>query len=198
MPGAPRLMHIKRGLRPRECLSALTRGGALRDCTWTGRWEDPVRHSLLISLVTVAAVSATALTLSGCGRNEAAEAHAAPPAPQVSVAAAIARKITEFDEFTGRFEAVERVEVRPRVSGYIASVNFKEGSEVRKGEVLFVIDPRPYQAERDKAAAGLAQARSQQVLARTERERGTRLLAQHAISQEEYDTRTAGSEQARA
>ncbi len=157
-----------------------------------------MRHSLLISLLSVAAVSATTLTLSGCGRNEAAEAHAAPPAPQVSVAAAIARKITEFDEFTGRFEAVERVEVRPRVSGYIASVNFKEGSEVRKGDVLFVIDPRPYQAERDKAAAGLAQARSQQVLAKTQRERGIKLLAQHAISQEEYDTRTAGNEQAEA
>jgi RND family efflux transporter MFP subunit len=157
-----------------------------------------VRHSLLLSLLSVAAVAATTLTLSGCGRNEAAEAHAAPPAPQVTVAAAISRKITESDEFTGRFEAVERVELRPRVSGYIASVNFKEGSEVRKGDVLFVIDPRPYQAERDKAAAGLAQARSQLVLARTERERGTKLLAQHAISQEEYDTRTAGSEQAEA
>ncbi|HVH84770.1 MAG TPA: efflux RND transporter periplasmic adaptor subunit [Steroidobacteraceae bacterium] len=114
------------------------------------------------------------------------------------MAAAISRKITDFDELTGRFEAVERVEVRPRVSGYIASVNFKEGSDVRKGDVLFVIDPRPYQAERDKAAAGLAQARSQLVLARTERERGIKLLAQHAISQEEYDTRTAGSEQAEA
>jgi len=157
-----------------------------------------VRHSLLLSLFSVVAVAATTLTLGGCGRNEAAEAHAAPPAPQVTVAAAISRKITESDEFTGRFEAVERVELRPRVSGYIASVNFKEGSEVRKGDVLFVIDPRPYQAERDKAGAGLAQARSQLVLARTERERGTRLLAQHAISQEEYDTRTAGSEQAEA
>jgi RND family efflux transporter MFP subunit len=157
-----------------------------------------VRHSLLVSFLSVAAVSATTFTLSGCGRNEAAEAHAAPPAPQVTVAAALSRKITEFDEFTGRFEAVERVEIRPRVSGYIASVNFREGSEVRKGDVLFVIDPRPYQAERDKAAAGLAQAHSQLVLARTERERGTKLLAQHAISQEEYDTRTAGSEQAEA
>jgi RND family efflux transporter MFP subunit len=121
-----------------------------------------------------------------------------PPAPQVTIAAAIARKVTEFDEFTGRFEAVERVEVRPRVSGYVSSVNFKEGGEVKKGDVLFVIDPRPYQAERDKAAAGLAQARSQLVLARSERERATKLLAQHAISQEEYDTRTAGSEQAEA
>jgi RND family efflux transporter MFP subunit len=158
------------------------------------RWEDPVRrHSLLVLAAIVIAV-----TLSACARNEAAERQAAPPAPQVTVAAAIARKITESDEFTGRFEAVERVEVRPRVSGYISSVNFAEGSEVRKGDVLFVIDPRPYQAERDKAAAGLAQARSQLVLAKSEHERGTKLLAQHAISQEEFDTRTAGNEQAQA
>jgi RND family efflux transporter MFP subunit len=157
-------------------------------------WEDPVRHTLPLFV----SAFLIALTVSGCARNEAAETHAGPPAPQVTVAAALSRKVTEFDEFTGRFEAVERVEVRPRVSGYISSVNFKEGSEVKKSEVLFVIDPRPYQAERDRAAAGLAQARSQQVLARSERDRGTKLLAQHAISQEEFDTRTAGSEQAEA
>ena len=152
-----------------------------------------MRHSLLL----LAAVSAAALTLSACGPNEAAEQKAAP-LPQVSVAPAISRKVTEFDEFTGRFEAVERVEIRPRVSGYISSVNFTEGSEVKKGDVLFVIDPRPYEAERDKARGGLAQARSQLVLARSERDRATSLLAQHAISQEEYDTRTAGREQAQA
>ncbi|MBV8909317.1 MAG: efflux RND transporter periplasmic adaptor subunit [Gammaproteobacteria bacterium] len=144
-------------------------------------------------------LAATALALSACARNEAAESRAtAPPAPQVTVAAAVSRKVTESGDFTGRFEAVERVEVRPRVSGYISSVNFKQGSEVRSGEVLFVIDPRPYQAERDKAAAGLAQARSQLALAKSERERAIKLLAQHALSQEEYDTRTAGSEQAEA
>ena len=157
-----------------------------------------MRHTLLLSTFPAIVAWAAAFVLSGCSRNEAAEAHAAPAAPQVTVAAAVSRKITDSDEVTGRFEAVERVEVRPRVSGYIASVNFKEGSEVKKGDVLFVIDPRPYQAERDKAAAGLAQARSQLVLARSERERGIKLLAQHAISQEEYDTRTAGSEQAEA
>ncbi len=97
-----------------------------------------------------------------------------------------------------RFEAVERVEVRPRVSGYISSVNFKDGSEVKKGDVLFVIDPRPNVAERDKARAQLAQARSQLILARSERDRATRLLAQHAISQEEFDTRTSGLEQGQA
>ena len=152
-----------------------------------------MRHSLIL----LAAASATALIVSGCARNEAAEPKAAP-LPQVSVAPVISRKVTESDEFTGRFEAVERVEIRPRVSGYISSVNFTEGSEVKKGDVLFVIDPRPYEAERDKARAGLAQAHSQLVLAKSERERATSLLAQHAISQEEYDTRTAGREQAQA
>lgn len=153
-----------------------------------------MRHSY-ISLATAAI---GALVLSACARNEAAEHPAAAMLPQVTVAEAISRKVTEFDEFTGRFEAVERVEVRPRVSGYISSVNFADGNEVKKGDVLFVIDPRPYAAERDKARAQLAQARSQLVLAKSERERATKLLGQHAISQEEFDTRSAGSEQAQA
>ena len=153
-----------------------------------------MRHLFLLP----AATTAVALLVSACARNEAAQPQAAVQLPQVTVASAISRKVTDSSEFTGRFEAVERVEVRPRVSGYISSVNFKEGSEVRKDEVLFVIDPRPYQAERDRAAAGLAQARSQLALAKSERERATKLLAQHALSQEEYDTRTAGNEQAEA
>ena len=150
------------------------------------------------SLLLPALAPIAALVLSACARNEAANAPAAPPAPQVSVAAAVSRQVTDAEEFTGRFEAVERVEVRPRVSGYISSVNFKDGSEVHKGDVLFVIDPRPYVAERDKARAQLAQARSQLALAKSERERATKLLGQHAISQEEFDTRTAGNEQAQA
>ena len=152
-----------------------------------------MRHSYLL----LPAVSAAALLVSACARNVAAQPQAAQ-LPQVTVATAISRKVTEFDEFTGRFEAVERVEVRPRVSGYISSVNFTDGNEVKKGEVLFVIDPRPYVAERDRARAQLAQARSQLALAKSERERAAKLLGQRAISQEELDTRTAGDEQAQA
>jgi RND family efflux transporter MFP subunit len=155
-----------------------------------------MRRSFLA--LSVAAATAATFLVSACAPNQAAQPQAAAQLPQVTVASAISRKVTDSSEFTGRFEAVERVEVRPRVSGYISSVNFKEGSEVRKGDVLFVIDPRPYQAERDRAAAGLAQARSQLALAKSERERATKLLAQHALSQEEYDTRTAGNEQAEA
>jgi RND family efflux transporter MFP subunit len=155
--------------------------------------ESCMRHSYLL----LAAASATALLLSACAPHVAAQQQAAM-VPQVTVATAISRKVTEFDEFTGRFEAVERVEVRPRVSGYISSVNFTDGNEVKKGEVLFVIDPRPYVAERDRTRAQLAQARSQLALAKSERERAAKLLGQHAISQEELDTRTAGDEQAQA
>ena len=90
------------------------------------------------------------------------------------------------------------MEVRPRVSGYISSINFTDGAEVSKGDVLFVIDPRPYEADRKRARAQLAQARSQLELAKSQRDRATALLAKHAISQEEFDTRTAGNEQAEA
>ncbi|MDB6087392.1 MAG: efflux transporter, family, subunit [Gammaproteobacteria bacterium] len=148
--------------------------------------------------LSIAALAIAALTLPGCGRNEAAQLSAAAPPPQVSVAQVVARQVTEFDEFTGRFEAVERVEIRPRVSGYIASVNFAEGSEVKKGDVLFVIDQRPYEADYKHAKAQLDQARSQSILAKSERDRAIKLLQAHAISQEEYDTRTAGTEQADA
>jgi RND family efflux transporter MFP subunit len=147
--------------------------------------------------LTIAALAVAALTLTGCARNEAAPAAALPP-PQVTVAKVVSRSVNEFDEFTGRFEAVERVEIRPRVSGYISSVNFTEGSEVHKGDVLFVIDPRPYDADYKHAKAQLAQARTQLVLARSERERAVKLLQLHAISQEEYDSRTSGSEVADA
>lgn len=153
-----------------------------------------MRRSHLLLLVSSAIV---AELLAACSRNEAAERQVAQ-LPQVTVAAAVSRNVSEFDEFTGRFEAVEHVEIRPRVSGYIASVNFTEGSEVKKGDTLFIIDPRPYAAERDRARAQLAQARSQLTLARSERERATKLVTQHAISQEEFDTRTASREQAQA
>ena len=145
----------------------------------------------------LAAMSALSLVLGGCARNEAAQMTALPP-PQVTVAQVVSKPVTEFDEFTGRFEAVDRVEIRPRVSGYISSVNFTEGSEVNKGDVLFIIDQRPYDAELKRTKAQLTQARTQLALAKSERERAVKLLDQHAISQEEFDTRSAGSEQAEA
>jgi len=150
------------------------------------------------SAFTLSILAVVAATLSGCGRNDAAASAAGQPPPQVTVAQVLEKPVTEFDEFTGRFEAIDRVEVRPRVSGYISSVNFTEGSEVKKGDVLFVIDQRPYAAELKRAQAQLNQAKSALTLARSEKARATNLLAQHAISQEEYDTRSSGDEQAEA
>ena len=158
-----------------------------------------MRRSFSIAASTAVALAlAAAMTLTGCGSNAAAQAAAAAPPPQVDVAQVVSKQVTEFDEFTGRFEAVERVEIRPRVSGYISSVNFAEGREVKKGDVLFVIDPRPYDATYKHAKAQLDQARSQATLAKSERERAANLLASHAISQEEFDTRVASLQQADA
>jgi len=149
--------------------------------------KDVVRFSFVILF---------ALFAAACARNEAAEAPPAPPA--VQVAKVVSKPITEFDEFTGRFEAVERVEVRPRVSGYVTATHFEQGHEVKKGDVLYVIDARPYQAALKHAQAELVRARTQLALAKSERERATRLIEKHAISQEEFDTRTSGNEQAAA
>ncbi len=114
-----------------------------------------------------------------------------PPAPPVTVAAAVEREITEWDEFTGRMEAVNAVDIRPRVSGYIRRIAFNEGNGVRKGQLLVEIDPRPYQADLARAEAELERAQTTAALAGREVERARRLVAVQAISREEFDTRTS-------
>jgi RND family efflux transporter MFP subunit len=153
-----------------------------------------IAFSSVISLA--AAATLAVLTLSGCSSDAAAQ-HAAvpPPAPQVTVARVIARTVTDSETFSGRFSAVDHVDVRPRVSGYISSVNFVDGTVVHKGQVLFVIDPRPYQADYQHAEAELDQARAQAALAKAEQTRAVKLLAARAISKDEFDTRTANARQ---
>jgi multidrug efflux system membrane fusion protein len=128
--------------------------------------------------------------LAGCGSG-AGEQMGAPPAMEVSVATVPERDITEWDEYTGRLEAVESVEIRPQVSGYLQQVNFEEGRDVRKGDVLFVIDPRPFQAELDRVQAEVERARTAATLAGTDLARVEKLVATRAVSQEEYEQRTA-------
>ncbi|MFL6578006.1 MAG: efflux RND transporter periplasmic adaptor subunit [Povalibacter sp.] len=139
---------------------------------------------------------ATAIVVSGCS-SKAANAPVAP-ATQVTVAAALERNVTEWDEFTGRLEAVESVEIRPRVTGYIESVNFTEGSIVKKNDLLFVIDQRPYRAALDKAAAELTRAKARAELAHSDVARSEKLLAIKAVSQEEYDERLNAAREADA
>jgi RND family efflux transporter MFP subunit len=153
-------------------------------------------RTLTSTLAVSGVLLAALLGLSGCGSD--ATATAQPPAPQVSVASALERDVTEWDEFTGRLEAVESVEVRPRVTGYIESVNFTEGSTVRKGDLLFVIDPRPYRAELSKAEAELARAVARSELAVSDEARSEKLLDIKAVSREEYDSRVNGSREAKA
>lgn len=150
-----------------------------------------MNRTLKFSLAPIAA-----LVLAACSNNVASEAPPAPPS--IAAAKVVSKPITEFDEFTGRFEAVERVEVRPRVAGYVTSANFQQGHSVKKGDILYVIDPRPYQAALNRAEAEVARARTQLALAKSEQERATKLIEKRAISQEEFDSRTSGNEQASA
>jgi membrane fusion protein, multidrug efflux system len=113
-------------------------------------------------------------------------------APQVTVAPAVERVVADWDEFTGHFEAVNSVEVRPRVGGFLERVGFTEGAIVHQGDVLFVIDQRPYEAEVARAEAVLAQARTRNQLAGMEVERAQKLVSSQAISREELDARTSG------
>jgi multidrug efflux system membrane fusion protein len=139
----------------------------------------------------LAVAGLAAASLAGClDANSKTEA-AAPAAPPVSAALAIEKPVAETQEFSGRLEAIEVVEIRPRVSGYITAVNFKPGAEVKKGEVLFVIDPRPYQAEADRAGAAADAARARADLARLELQRAERLLLDNAIAQREFDEKSA-------
>ena len=137
--------------------------------------------------------------LSGCDSSSNAKpANPGPPAAVVTVSQPIQKDVVEWDEYTGRLEAVQTVEVRARVNGYISQVNFKDGAKVKKGDLLYVIDPRPYIAERDRAAAEVDRSRAQLELAKNDLLRAEQLLKSHFISEAEYDTRSKGVRQQEA
>ena len=135
--------------------------------------------------------------LAGCGKGATTQQQQ-PPAPSVTVAPVVQREIVEWDEFTGRTEPVESVEIRPRVSGYIQEVRFQSGQLVKKGDVLFVIDPRWHKAEFDRLQAEVGRAKVQLDNAKRESDRTTQLLASKAISTEEGDARVSRYEGAKA
>jgi RND family efflux transporter MFP subunit len=136
-------------------------------------------------MLTMCGVVALAWFGVGCGRSE----DAGPPAPKVSVARPIVREIVEWDEYTGRLQALDEVEVRPRVSGYVDSIHFADGAIVREGDLLFVIDPRPYEATLKQAQAQVEVEQARVEVARSETARGERLLGSRAISAEEAERR---------
>ena len=114
--------------------------------------------------------------------NANAPEKAAAPLPEVDVATVVPQTVTDWQSYSGRLEAVEKVDVRPQVSGTIVAVNFKDGALVKKGDVLFVIDPRPYQADTDRAAAQLAAAQARDGYAQSDWQRAQRLIGDNAIA----------------
>ncbi|MDQ7730687.1 efflux RND transporter periplasmic adaptor subunit [Halomonas sp. SpR8] len=136
--------------------------------------------------------------LTGCEAKSEEAAATAPPPPEVDVVEVVAQPMVLSESFTGRVEAAETVELRARVSGYIQEVAFEEGELVEQGDLLFLIDPRPYQARVSAAQADLAQARSQQAQAGSEAERARVLLGRQAISQEVHDQRQSALSNSRA
>ncbi len=122
----------------------------------------------------------------------------APPPPEVTVAEVKAEELEDWDEYQGEFEAVDAVDIRPRVSGYLTRVAFTEGKDVRKGDILFEIDPDPYQATLDQRRADLTRTQARLSLTERDAERGERMAEAQAISREEQDTRLTLVSEARA
>jgi membrane fusion protein, multidrug efflux system len=120
-----------------------------------------------------------------------AVAQGGPPPPKVVVSKPIAKRIPRWDEYTGRFEPMEQVEVRPRVSGFIDQIHFKDGQIVKKDDVLFTIDPRPYQIAYDSTKADVKKAKAQVVFAQADYERGEQLVNSRTIPVKELDQRRA-------
>ncbi len=151
-----------------------------------------ITHLQIAALCSVASIF---LSLAGCKK-------APPPQQQgplpVNFVTAVEKEVTEWDQFTGRIEAVESVEIRPRVTGYITEIHFKAGAIVNEGDLLFVIDPRPYQADLDRASANLEQAQAQLKLAQIDFTRAKDLREKKVTSPEEFDQKAAANQQAEA
>ncbi len=135
-----------------------------------------------------------AAALAGCGAKTAAP----PPVPTVTVATPLRMNVVDWDDYVGQFVAVDSVDIRPRVTGYLVGVAFRDGDYVAKGQRLFTIDPRPYQAALDQAKGLEARAEATLINAKAQAARGQTLLAAHAISQQAYDALIAAQGQAAA
>ncbi|WP_296001519.1 efflux RND transporter periplasmic adaptor subunit [Rugamonas sp.] len=142
-------------------------------------------YSALAAALVIAGAGSTALIYGHGSRVSAAEA--AAPAAEVDAAYVVAATITDFQSYSGRLEAVDKVDIRPLVPGTIVAVHFKDGSFVKKGDPLFTIDPRPYAAEVDRASAQLAAAQARNGYSATDAARAERLLADNAIAKRDYD-----------
>src|SRR5580698_11026449 len=128
------------------------------------------------------------VALAGCDRGE--QQHAAFPPPTVTVAKPAARTVVDYDEYVGRFVAVDSVEIRSRLSGYLSAIHFTDGQMVKKGDLLFTIDRRPFQIVLEQMKANLAQARANLAFAEADLARGQSLLTNKTITEQTFDQRT--------
>jgi RND family efflux transporter MFP subunit len=152
-------------------------------------FRSPMRRTALLSGLVLLGAFATYTATRARAADDKALVAPKPPAPKVTVAPVEVKLITEYEELTGRVDAAETVELRARVSGHVAAVRFQAGQLVRKGDVLFTIDPRWYRAQFDLATAQAAQARARAEVAGREAKRTDDLLAASAISHEEAEAR---------
>jgi multidrug efflux system membrane fusion protein len=146
-------------------------------------------------LLLYAGILATQL-LTGCDNKPAASS--GPGLPAVTVSRPVQQKVTEWDEYTGRFVAVKTVEIRARVSGFIDSIHFKDGQIVKQGDLLFIIDPRPYRLAVEQATADRDRTRAKLAIASSDVERATPLLRSQSVTEREFDTRKSTQEDASA
>jgi RND family efflux transporter MFP subunit len=139
-----------------------------------------------------------AMALAACGQSQSQTQGAAPPPPQVTVAKPVSRMIADQDEYVGRFVAVESVEMRARVSGYLEAIHFQDGQIVHKGDLLFTIDRRPFQTALAQAEASLAQAKANLAFAEADLARGQGVAVGTVITQQTLDQRTQAKRVAEA
>lgn len=156
------------------------------------------KRRLLIAVVAALVVAGGAAAIFGTTKSQAQPGAGAPAATPVSVATVVQSEVAAWDEFSGRLEAVERVDVRSRVSGAVQAVHFREGALVKKGDLLLTIDPAPYAAEVDRAEAQVAAAQARVTQAKGEYERSQRLWNEQAISKREFEERGNGQREADA
>ncbi|MES2069825.1 MAG: efflux RND transporter periplasmic adaptor subunit [Pseudomonadota bacterium] len=163
--------------------------------------NSPITRSRLSIVVSAAIV----LLIAGAGIIGAIRVHAgtpeakgAPPATTVDVAEVVSRKIVDWQSYSGKLEAVDRVEIRPLVGGTLTAVHFKDGSLVKKGDLLFTIDPRPYAAEVARVQAQLAAAEARAAYTASDVARGERLLSDNAIARRDYEEKQNASREAAA
>lgn len=150
-------------------------------------------HRPRVSLAGLSALIVMSVALSSCTKQSPPPA---PPPPPVTIAKPVRKEIVEWDVFTGRTDAVESVNITPRVSGYIDNITFKAGDMVNKGDLLFVIDPRPYQATLDQASAQVRQAEANQQLQEANFARQDKLRQTGVIAKEDFDTALSKKNQA--